>query len=96
MTESRFVTKFITQLRKNYPGSYVVKIHGNAYTQRGVPDVIACIDGKFCAFELKVQKNRATKLQEYNMEMIERAGGVAQLIKEGGVMPWENPSTTEC
>ena len=43
---------------------------------KGIPDIICCIGGKFVYFELKVEGNTASQLQKYNMELIKNAGGV--------------------
>lgn len=43
---------------------------------KGIPDIICCIGGKFVYFELKVEGNTASKLQKYNMELIDNAGGI--------------------
>lgn len=47
---------------------------------RGIPDLIICVNGKFVAWELKVKKNKATKLQEHNLNKIREAKGVALVI----------------
>jgi Holliday junction resolvase len=65
----------------DYIGSvgYVVKII--SATKSGVPDTIACINGKFYAFEIKRSEDEeASPLQEYNIEQIEKAGGHAFVV----------------
>jgi hypothetical protein len=42
------------------------------------PDIILCIQGRFCALELKGHKDdRIAKLQEYKLEKVRKSGGVA-------------------
>ena len=48
----------------------------------GVPDIIACYDGHFIAFECKAGKNKPTALQEREMDAIRKAKGLAFVINE--------------
>ena len=60
----------------------------------GIPDLLLCIQGKFNAIELKVGSNKPTRIQEFVMREIRKAGGrvsvcrsvedVKCLIEEGG------------
>ena len=52
----------------------------NDKTARGIPDFIICANGKFIAIELKVGDNKPTKLQEYQLNSIRQAKGVALVI----------------
>lgn len=49
---------------------------------RGIPDILACVNGVFVALELKKDsKARPDKLQEYNIGKIRRTGkGIALVI----------------
>lgn len=49
----------------------------------GVPDVIACLNGKFFAFELKRDcKEKTTKIQNFHLSKIKKAGGKAFVIRD--------------
>jgi len=48
--------------------------------KNGVPDIIACIRGKFIAIEVKRVGCKPTELQLYNKREIERAGGLAYIV----------------
>lgn len=51
----------------------------------GVPDVIACLNGQFFAFELKRgYKEKTTKIQNFHLAKIEKAGGKAFVIRDLG------------
>ena len=39
--------------------------------------IIACVGGRFCAFEVKQPSGKLTRLQEVALKKIEDAGGVA-------------------
>lgn len=43
------ILKYINSL----PNSKAINIHGSVYTERGTPDIIGCINGRFVAFECK-------------------------------------------
>lgn len=58
-------------------GAYHVKTHGSVYSRAGVPDIIACVNGKFIAIEVKRPRGVVSELQKANIELIKRAGGVA-------------------
>jgi Holliday junction resolvase len=53
-----------------------------AYTSIGVPDIIACIRGKFVAIECKAGNNRPTELQHKNIEAIRNNDGHAWVVNE--------------
>jgi Holliday junction resolvase len=54
--------------------------HG--YGRSGVPDIIACVNGRFLAIECKAGKNKPTALQVREIESIRRRGGVAIVANE--------------
>lgn len=76
MTEAKVQTKIIKWLEKE--GYYVIKtIVSN---KKGVPDIIACSPtGQFIAIEVKFGTNTATKLQQYNLDLIKSKGGKAMV-----------------
>ena len=56
---------------------YVVKvIRAN---KNGVPDILFCKDGKFCAIEVKKKgkRSKVTELQKLHIQMIKDSGGRA-------------------
>ena len=57
------------------------KEHGGMYGRAGIPDIIACIDGKFYGFEVKTEIGRPTKLQNSTIAKIRNAGGIAQVVR---------------
>lgn len=56
-------------------------MQANPY-RRGDPDVLACLDGRFVAFEVKLpgRERTLTKLQERAVREIECAGGTARMV----------------
>lgn len=59
---------------------YAVKIHGNEFMESGTPDVLACVNGRFYAFELKAEDGTVSKIQLYRLQQIRSAGGVAAVV----------------
>ena len=66
-------------LQKAFPDTlYIFKVPQGQYTsRRGIPDLVASIEGKFVAIEVKMGNGRLTKLQEYEIAKIDKAGGLA-------------------
>ena len=52
------------------------------YGRSGVPDIIACMHGRFLAIECKAGNGKLTALQERELEIIEDAGGIAYVVYE--------------
>lgn len=82
MKETDFGHKFISQLKKHSPGLWYTKIHGHPMQKSGIPDYLLCVHGKFLALEFKIDRGSIliTPLQQYELEKIFKAGGVAVVI----------------
>jgi hypothetical protein len=77
--ESTVVKNILIYLRAR--GGFWVKIHGSPFQVAGIPDILGCYQGRFCAFEVKRDiTGRPSPLQRYTMKKIRAAGGVAALI----------------
>ena len=51
--------------------------HGGMYGTAGIPDIIACINRRFVAFEVKTPTGQMTNLQEITIQKIRNAKGQA-------------------
>lgn len=80
MKESAIV-KNILQYLKTLPGCFSWKEHGGMYGTAGVPDIIACIGGRFYGFEVKTERGKPTALQEATLRKIQAAGGIAVVVR---------------
>lgn len=76
--ESELKLKVIKRLHK-VPGLWFYK-SADRFTS-GIPDLLICWNGKFCALELKTTKGRVTKLQEHVLRSIETCGGITYVIR---------------
>jgi hypothetical protein len=79
MLEKDIVTAIMRYL-KAIPNCFAWKTHGGMYGTAGIPDIIACISGRFFAFEVKQPSGKLTKLQEVALAKIRTAGGVAAKV----------------
>lgn len=85
--ESAFQAEIIKALRgwqkKGWisPDALIWKQSAGVYNRNGMPDLMAIIDSRFIAFEVKRPYiGVATKLQEKTIEQIKQAGGIAEVI----------------
>ena len=74
-TEQQLQKEIVNYLETQ--GYYVVKVV--RANKSGVPDVLFCKDGKFCAIEVKRKgkKSNVTELQKKHLNMINASGGKA-------------------
>ena len=77
MREQDYQAKIVKLIEAR--GGYVVKVI--TASKKGVPDIIACLDGKFLAVEVKTPRtmNNVSPLQTHNLKKINDAGGYAMV-----------------
>lgn len=66
-------------------GGWWVKIHGSAFQQAGIPDILGCYTGLFIAIEVKCPGEVPTLLQGHCMKLLKKAGarvGVAYNVED--------------
>lgn len=79
--ESYYQSKILRWLKSTYPTAFVWKAAAGPYSQGGIPDICAIIDGRFFGFEVKKPEGgRLSKLQELTIEKINAAGGIATVV----------------
>lgn len=73
--ESKIQEEILKYLKSQ--GYYVVKTVVS--NKSGVPDILFCKDGKFCAIEVKAtgKKKNVTELQKHHLYLINASGGTA-------------------
>ncbi len=75
------ITKAVMASLKERPGVWMFKVAGGPMQQRGVPDIICCVNGSFVALEVKRPGlGRLTGLQALTIERIRESGGVAEVV----------------
>ena len=63
-------------------GAYYCMPATGGYGSSGIPDVLCCYKGRFIGIECKTRGNKPTRLQQSNLDEIERQGGMAFVINE--------------
>lgn len=81
-SESKLQRKCQAIIRKY--GGYVFKNNGNMFTEKGRPDLVACVKGKFVAIELKREGhlNEVSDAQKVVGEKIRGAGGICLFVDD--------------
>ena len=79
----------VVALLKTY-GAYYFFPATHGFGRSGVPDVVACLLGRFVAVECKAGKNTTTPLQDREIAAIKAAEGEALVINENNLAQLEN------
>jgi hypothetical protein len=78
--ESVYQRAILDYLRKE-PGVWAYKAQAGPYQRGGVPDIIACVNGQFYAFEVKRPfLGEASELQKATLTGISAAHGTARVV----------------
>lgn len=82
MLEKGLEEKIKKHLKKN--NHYFIKYHGGYFSRSGVPDILACINGKFVGLEIKRpdKKGKISELQKAHIKNINNSGGIALVIDD--------------
>jgi Holliday junction resolvase len=78
--EAKVKARVIKQLKEM--GVYYFSPVTGGYGRSGVPDIVACVGGRFVGIECKAGKGVTTALQEKNLAEIRLNGGTALVINE--------------
>lgn len=75
------IVRSIQRYLKTVPRCFFWKEHGGMYGTAGIPDIIACINGRFFGFEVKTATGKTTGLQDAAIRKINEAGGTAVVVR---------------
>lgn len=80
MKEKTLENKIKEHLKKN--GHFHFKFFANALTKTGVPDIVACINGRFVGIEVKNPNGKGviSPLQQLTCNEINKQGGKAIIV----------------
>jgi Holliday junction resolvase len=70
----------------NELGAYYFFPVTGGYGRSGVPDIVACLGGKFVGIECKAGDNQPTALQVKNLKAIRSAGGLSFCVNSVKVL----------
>lgn len=87
-TPEKKVKDKVRALLKQYGAYYAMPATGG-FGASGVPDFLVCFTGRFIGIECKAGGNTPTKLQENNLEAINKTGGIALVINEHNISSLE-------
>lgn len=74
MSESKVQSKILMWLKLNKFWVFKTIL----CNRNGIPDIVGCTPtGRFFAIEVKYGSNKPSKLQQWNIEEIQKAGGIA-------------------
>lgn len=74
MSEQKLQTKILKWLKTNNYYNFKTVVCNKS----GIPDIVGCTPwGQFFAIEVKFGNNKASKLQEWNIQCIRERGGIA-------------------
>lgn len=79
MKEKQFENK-IKKYLDTLPNIWHFKHWAGKYSKAGVPDIIACINGRFVGIEVKGEKGKASELQKRNIRLINEANGMGMIL----------------
>lgn len=66
----------------DYFGAYYFLPATGGYGRSGVPDIVACYRGRFIGIEVKAGSNVPTALQQRELAIIKKKGGIAMVVNE--------------
>ena len=81
LTPEKKVKNKVVGILKQH-GAYYFFPATYGYGRSGIPDIVACCQGKFIGIECKAGSNNTTALQDRELALIEKAGGTAVVINE--------------
>ena len=84
MTPEAKVKKKVVNVLNSYGANYFYPVTGG-FGRSGVPDIVACYLGLFIGIECKAGNNKPTPLQEAQMALIRKAGGVTMVVNEDNI-----------
>jgi hypothetical protein len=91
--ETKLKVKILQWLHQ-LPLTWAVKIQQVAI--RGTPDILACVNGRFIAIELKSEKGKLDPLQKRTLEKIAGSGGISFVVYPDGIDRFKKELLERC
>lgn len=80
MAEEKLFEKKVREFLKSLTKQWHFKVFGNAFQESGIPDLVGCINGRLVGLEVKSSRGKASELQRYKIDLINKAGGYATVV----------------
>lgn len=88
-TEENNITKRIKEfLTQN--NIWHVKYFANSYTKKGIPDILACVNGLFVGIEVKTDKGKLSPMQLYQAQEILNSQGYWFCVRPNNFEQFKN------
>ncbi len=84
MTPESRVKARVKKILDTYNAYYFMPI-GGPYSRPGIPDIVGCYNGVYFAIECKAGKGKTTALQDRELSLISKAGGIAIVVNENNL-----------
>jgi hypothetical protein len=81
--ESRRQRRIREKIESRFPGSRFIKIHVSDYQGEGEPDLLGCVRGMCCAFEVKEPDEPPRPLQSAVLKLWQRSGACVGVVETG-------------
>lgn len=68
-----------------------INVHGSAYSKKGTPDIVGCLNGRTFALEVKKEGGEATQIQLKKIRDWIAAGAIAGIVEskdEVAILLW--------
>lgn len=79
--EGKAKVKIRKWIKDNLPGAFRFAPRGGPFAVAGIPDEIICWLGVFIGLEIKSEVGEATAMQMVQLQAIQKAGGVACIVR---------------
>jgi uncharacterized membrane-anchored protein len=77
--EKQFENK-IKVFLNTLPNTWYFKHWAGPYSKVGIPDIIACVNGRFVGIEVKAANGHPSELQKRTVRLIQQANGIAYIL----------------
>lgn len=87
--EAEYQARIIEWLKEAYPDAFIWKAAAGPYTQVGIPDICAIINGRFYGFEVKRPfLGELSPMQALTLKRIKNAGGFGGVVSFPSDVLW--------
>ena len=80
MEKEKLFEDKIKKFLKELPNTWFFKHWAGAYSQSGIPDIMACVNGHFVGIEVKAEDGHPSPLQIRNIDLILKSRGHAYIL----------------
>lgn len=88
VNEFQLTKRIVKEVEKRFPNVWRLKVHGDGYQRKGVPDLLFVVRGRMIAIEVKHRKpgesderllSRVSRAQWKELDDLKRAGALVEV-----------------